>query len=56
MYLKSFGICVLKHVGLTLLVFYSVPGLPQQVTLKKAKVKLKLLADIDMLLIVKKAL
>ena len=49
MYLKTFETSVLKHLNLTMLIFW-------QACLKKTRVKLKLLTDIDMLLIVEKGI
>ena len=56
MYLKTLGIIVLKYMNLILLIFMSSPGLAWQVCLKKTKVKLELLTDIDMLLMVEKGI
>ena len=50
MYLRTFEMCVLKYMNSTLLA----PGLTRQVALKKAKVKLDLLTDINMLIVVEK--
>ena len=47
-------LCVLKYVNLTLQDFF--PGLAWQAALKKTKVKLDLLTDIDMLLMVEKGI
>ena len=54
MYLKTLETSVLKYVNLIPLIFFSAPGLPWQACLKKTRVKLDLLTDIDMLLIVEK--
>ena len=56
MYLKTLETCVLKYMNLTLLIFYLHPDLAWQACLKKTKVKLELLTDIDMLLMVKKGI
>ena len=48
MYLRTFGICAQ--------IYFSAPGLAWQATLKKTKVKLNLLSDIDMLLMVQKGI
>ena len=49
MYLATFRICVKKYMSLS---FLSAPGLAWQAVLKKTKVNLDLLIDIDMLLMV----
>ena len=54
MYLTTFLICVLKYTKYIQQDFFSAPGLPWQVALKTTKVKIDLLADIDMLLMVEK--
>ena len=54
MYLRTLEICVLKHVSLILK--NSAPILAQQAALQKIKVKLGLLTDIDMLLMIEKAI
>ena len=51
MYLRTFKIC-LKIYELDPAKFLSAPGLARQAALKKTKVKLDLLTDIDMLLMV----
>ena len=51
MYLRTFEIFVLKY-KLDPAKFLSAPGLAWQAALKKTKVKLDLLTDIDMLLMV----
>ena len=57
MYLRTLEICVLKYRNLILQnVFLSVPGLAWQAVLKKTKVKLDLLTDIDMLLMLEKGI
>ena len=48
MYLRTFGICGQ--------IYFLAPGLAWQATLKKTKVKLNLLSDIDMLLMVQKGI
>ena len=50
MYLKGLEISVLKYMVLDPAHFLSAPGLAWQACLKKTKVKLELLTDIDMLL------
>ena len=55
MYLTTFRVCVLKYVGLILLIFFA-PGLGWQAALKKTKIKLDLLTDIDMLLMIEKCI
>ena len=50
MYLRTLEICVLKYMSLILQNVFSTPRLAWQAGLKKAKVKLDLLTDIDMLL------
>ena len=54
MYLRTFKISVLKYINLTLLVFFIAPGLVQKAVLKKTKVELDHLADVDMLSIIEK--
>ena len=49
MYLRALEICVLKYTNLILQNFFQLQALAWQAALKKAKVKLDLLADIDML-------
>ena len=56
MYLKTLEINVLKYTNLILLIFLSAPGLAWQACLKKTRVELELLTDINMLLMVKKAI
>ena len=56
MYLKTLEISVLKYMNLIQLIFLSVPGLAWQACLKKTKVELELLTDIDMLLMVEKGI
>ena len=57
MYLRTLEICVLKYRNLIQQnVFLSVPGLVWQAALKKTKVKLDLLTDIDMLLMLEKGI
>ena len=53
LYLSTSGICLLKYMGLILLIFFSATGLTWQVALKESKVKLDLLTNINMLLVVK---
>ena len=53
MYLRTFEICVPKYMKQTLLVFLLLQ-ISMASSLKKAKVKLDLLTDIDILLMVKK--
>ena len=55
-YLKTLEINVLKYTNLILLIFLSAPGLAWQACLKKTRVELELLTDINMLLMVKKAI
>ena len=52
-YLNTLEISVLKYMNLILLIFFA-PELAWQACLKKAKVELELLTDIDMLLMVEK--
>ena len=52
MYLRTFEICVLKYMDLALLDFLR--HQPWQAALKKIKVKLDILTDINMLLMVEK--
>ena len=54
MYLKTLEIGVLKYMSSILLILLPPPGLPWLACLKKAKIKLELLTDIDMLLMVEK--
>ena len=54
MHLRTFEICVLKYMNLTLLVFL-LQGLAQQAVLKKTK-NIDVLTDIDMLLMVDKGI
>ena len=58
MYLKAFEISALKYMGFYSNIypahFLSAPGLAWQACLKKTKVELELLTDIDILLIVGK--
>ena len=54
MYLKTLETSVLKYMDLILLIFLSTPGLAWQVCLKKTRVELELLTDIDILLMVEK--
>ena len=57
MYLRTLEICVLKHRNLILQKFFvSVNGLARQAALKKTKVKLNLLTDIDTLILVEKVI
>ena len=53
MYLKTFEICLKIHEA-DPAKFLSAPGLAWQAAFKKAKVKLDILTDIDMLLMVEK--
>ena len=53
MYLKTLEIC-LDEYGLDPANFLSVPGLAWQACLKKTKLELELLTDIDMLLMIEK--
>ena len=53
MYLRTFEICVLKHVCPK---FLSAHGLTWQAAFKKTKVKLDLLTHIDMLLMIEKSI
>ena len=55
MYLKTFQIC-LEIYKLHSAKFLSAPGLAWQAALKKSKVKLDLLTDIDMLLMIEKGI
>ena len=54
MYLRSLGICVFKIYKLDPAKFISAPGLPWQEALKKTKVTLDHLTNINMLLMVEK--
>ena len=56
MYLKTLQTTVLKYMNLTLLIFLSAPGLVWQAHLKKTRIKLELLTDIDMLLMAQKGI
>ena len=56
MCLKTLETSVLKYMNSILLIFLSAPGLAWQACLKKTKVKLELLTDIDMLLMVEKGI
>ena len=47
MYLKTFKICVWKHKKLDPARFLTAPGLTWQKALKKTKIKLDLLTNID---------
>ena len=49
MHLEALEIYVLKYMNLILLVFFTAPGLAWQAAFKKAKVKLYLLTDIDII-------
>ena len=53
MHLRDFKICFLEYMSLILQDFFPLSGLAWQAALKKTKVKLDLLTDIDMLLMVK---
>ena len=55
-YLKTLETCLLKCVNLILQNFFSAPGLAWLAALRKTKVKLDLLMDIDMLLMVQKGI
>ena len=55
MYLRTLEICF-KIYELDPAKFFSVPGLTNKAALKKAKVKLDLLIDFDMLLMVEKGI
>ena len=50
MYLRTLEICVLNYKNSILQNFHSAPGLAPQATFKKAKIKLHLFTDIDVLL------
>ena len=54
MYLKTFETSVLKYMNLILLIFLSATGLAWEACLKKTRIRLELLTDIDMLLRVDK--
>ena len=54
MYLKTLETSVLKYTNLVLLIFLSAPGLAWQACLRKTRVELELLTDIDILLMVEK--
>ena len=54
MYLATFGICILKYMGLILLILFSASKLAWQTASKKTKVKIDLLTDIDLLLMIEK--
>ena len=55
MYLKAFATSALRY-ELEPVHFLSVPGLTRQTCLKKARVELELLTDVDMPLIVEKGI
>ena len=54
MYLRTLEIWILKYMILIYARFVTAPGLALQAALKKTKVKLDLLFDVDMLLMVGK--
>ena len=54
--MRIFEICAWKDMKLSQLDFLTAPGLVWQGALKKTKVKLDLLTDIDMLLVVEKGI
>ena len=56
MYLKTLRIFLLIYTNLILQNFFSAPGSEWQAAIKKAKVKLDFLTDIDMLLMVEKGI
>ena len=56
MYLKALETSALKYVNLIPLIFVSAPGLAWQACLKKTRVELELLTDLDMLLMVEKGI
>ena len=51
MYLQTLEICVLNYNELDPVRFLTAPGLARQADIKKGKVKLDLLIDVDMLLL-----
>ena len=55
-YLGPLDIYVLKYMNLTLLIFCTAPGLVWKVALKRTKVKLGLLANINMLSLIEKGI
>ena len=56
MYLETLKTSLVKYMSLVLLIFLSAIGLAWQACFKKAEVKLKLLTDIDTLLMLKKGI
>ena len=56
MYLKTLERNVFNYMNLILLIFLSAPGLASKACLKKKKIRLELLTDIDMLLMFEKGL
>ena len=56
MYLRTLEIFALKYMNLILQKFLTAPALAWQAALKRTKVKLDLLTDIDMLLMVEKGI
>ena len=56
MYLETLERNVFNYMNLILLIFLSAPGLAWKACLKKKKIRLELLTDIDMLLMFEKGL
>ena len=56
MYMRTLEIFALKYMNLILQKFLTAPALAWQAALKRTKVKLDLLTDIDMLLMVEKGI
>ena len=56
MYFKALETSALKYMNLIPLIFVSAPGLAWQACLKKTRVELELLTDLDMLLMVEKGI
>ena len=56
MYLRTFGICALKYMSLILLIFFPVQDQYNQQFKTNEKVKIDLLTDIDILLMIEKAI
>ena len=56
MFSETLEKCALKCVYIDPLIFLSAPGLAWQTAIKKTKVKLELLTDIDMILMMEKGI